>query len=619
MPEDFRYLAPDKEIWIPFRWAPDALSAAFFRRAHLVRAVARLRDGVGPEEALEELLGVAAGLEASYPETNTGLTAGITPLGDWLVGDRAVMLRALASAVAILLIAAAVNVGYLVLVRRKRREAELAIRRALGAGQSEIFSDAAAEAALVSLIGAGLGVLGSLWGMRWLASAAPPELLGSVEPTPSVSLVLLSVGIVAVSALFFTILPTRLGPATSGSAAMTPGSRAGTSSARARGIRGFVTVQVALSTVLIFSAALLTRSFVTLRSVDPGFDASGVLTFAVPFPDGSDEAAPERARAARQIVRDLEGLDGVVSAGAVRQLPVLGNGWTSFFSVEGRAPGEGSFEIAHRGADAGYFESMRVPLVAGRHVQDDEVGVVVVNETFARRAFGSSEALGQRIAFTEEPSESSTWWTVVGVVGDELQNGLRVEARPEVITPYTWDVPSTFRFVARTSGDPLALLPWARQVVRSIDASLPLDEVASLDGIVRDSLARDRFMTLVAGAFAFLAGLLAVAGVYGVTAQAAASWQREFALRLAVGARPANLFRSVLRRGAALVGGGLALGALLAVWSTRFIEAFLFETSGSDLPSLALVTLVIAISGLLATVPSALRAMRTDPARSLSP
>lgn len=618
MPADFRYLAPDKDLWMTFRWAPEARAAAFFRRAHLVRTVARLADGVTADEATEQLRAVAARLADGYPATNEGLTAGVTPLADYLVGDRKTTLRALLGGVGVLLIAACLNVGYLVIVRWKRRYREVAIRRALGAGTGAITGDAALESILLSLVGAGLGVLGSLLGMRLLGALAPPELLASVELRVSGPLLLLATGVMALAALLFTVLPMRTNRAVRAAEVATSGTRSAVSTGRARGIHAFVVLQVALSTVLIFSAVLLARSFVALRSVEPGFNPTGVLTFAVPFPDQSDEAGPERVRTARQIERDLAGVQGVVSVGAVRRLPVTGNGWTSLFSVEGRAPGEGSFEIVHREADRGYFDAMQVHLVRGRLFDDDEKGGLVVNEAFARRAFGDDEAIGRRIAFTGQPSERSTWWRIVGVVAGERQNGLRAAIRPEVFEHYSFDVPATFRFVVRTSSDPTAMIDRAREILRGVDPGLPMDEVATLDDIVSTSLARDRFVTTVAGAFALLAGLLAVVGVYGVTAQVAAGWQREFAVRLAVGARPRNLFASVLGRGAALVGGGLLFGSILAVWAARFVDAFLFETSASDPSVLVGSALLVGLSGLAAAVPSAVRAMRTDPARSLA-
>jgi predicted permease len=617
MPADFRYLVPNRDLWVTFRWAPDVRGAAFFRRAHLVRAVARLGDDVDRSEAEIQLRTVAGRLAEAYPSTNEGLTAGTTPLADYLVGDRVTTLRALLAGVGLLLLAACVNVGYLITVRWRRRSMEVALRRALGAGTTQLTENAALESLVVSTAGTALGLLSSVGGMRLLAALAPPELLAAADLRLSAPVLAGAAGTMAVAALVFTLLPVMASRDARSVRVIGRATRSAVGGRRAVGIRGFVVLQVALSAVLVSSAALLARSFVALRSVDPGFTAAGVLSFAVPFPDGSDEAAPDRLRLAAQIERDLYARAGVVAVGSTRRLPVLGNGWTSFFSTEGSDPGEGSFEIVHRGTTPGYFDAMRVALVGGRLFAADETDAVVINETFARRAFPSSGAIGRRIAFTEEPSESSRWFEIVGVVADERQNGLRADARPEVFTPIAFDVPSTFRFVVRTSGNPTALVEAAREVVRGVDSGLPLDEIADLEGVVSDSLARDRFVALVSAAFALLAGLLAVTGVYGVTAQAAAGWQREFAVRLAVGARPGSLFRVVLSRGLATVGTGVVLGMLGAVWATGFLEGFLFETSPLDPGTLVASALLVAAAGAAASLPSALRAMRTDPARSL--
>ena len=617
MGEDFRYLAPDRELWVTFRWDPTAPAAAFFRRAHLVRAVARLADGVTHEEAEEQLRAVAGRLAEAYPATNEGLSAGITPLDEYLVGDRDETLRALLAAVAILLVAACVNVGYLILMRWKRRHREVAIRRALGAGTAALARDAAVESLLLSAVGAVLGSAGSLLGMRLMASMAPPELLAAAELRPSLPLLGFAIGVMAMAALVFTVLPLRATGGVRATGAGAHSARSAVSARSARGIHAFVVLQVALSAVLIFSAVLLARSFVALRSIEPGFEPSGVLTFAVPFPDESDAAASARAATAERIAAELEELQGVVAVGAVRRLPVTGNGWTSLFAVEGAA-NEAGFEIVHRETGSGYFEAMQVPVLEGRLFDDAEPDALLVNETFARRAFGSESALGRRIAFTEQPSPSSTWWTIVGVIGDERQNGLRAEVRPEVFTHYRFDVPGTFRFVVRTGNDPSALIGRARDVLRAVDPGLPMDEIATLEDVVSGALAEDRFITLLASAFALLAALLAVVGVYGVTAQAAQGWQREFAVRLAVGARPSSLFAAVLSRGATVVGAGLVLGVLVAAWSLRFVESLLYGTSASDPLTLLLAVALVGGSGLAATLPSAVHAMRTDPARSLA-
>lgn len=618
MPPDFRYLAPDKELWVPFRWDPETLKAPFFRRAHLVRTVARISDLVTPAEATEQLRTVASRLAEAYPATNEGLSAGTTPLGEYLTGDRGETLRALLVAVGILLFAACVNVGYLVLVRWRRRRREVAIRRALGAGNRTLTRDAAVESMLLSVLGGGLGIVGSVFGMQVLSVMAPPELLASTELRLSAPLVLTAVGVVAGAAVLFTLLPLHGALSTLPATVASQGTRAAVSVKRGRGIHGFVVLQVALSAALIFSAALLARSFVTLRSVEPGFDASGVLSFAVPFPDQSDEAAAGRLATAEQITDDLRGLQGVVSVGTTREIPITGSGWTSSFSIEEEGSASSGFEIVHRTGDAGYFETMRVPVVRGRLIGEDEEDAALVNETFARRAFGSGDPMGRRIAYTSTPDDQTTWYRIVGVVGDERQNGLRSEVRPEVFNHFTFDIPATFRFVVRTGSDPSALVPRVRDVVRGVDPGLPMDEIATLDDVVSSSLAGDRFVTLIAGAFAVLAGLLAVVGVYGVTAQVAAGWEREFAVRLALGARPRSLFASVLGRGAVIVGAGLALGSVLALWSARFIQALLFETSSSDPEMLVVAAALVAGSGLAATLPSAVRAMRTDPARSLA-
>jgi len=335
------------------------------------------------EDAAVQLRSVAERLASEYPATNDGLSAGITPLREYLVGGRDMTLRALLGAVVILLLAACVNVGHLVLMRWTRRRREVGIRKALGAGPGALVRDAALENVLLSVLGAGVGVAGSLFGMKVLARLAPPELLASAELRVSGPLLAMSAAIMGLAALGFTFLPARATAGVSAAGFADQKVRSEVGVRRSAAIQSFVVLQIALSSVLIFSAVLLARSFVVLRSVDTGFTSAGVLTFAVPFPDASDERSEQRARTARQITRDVGDLPGVTATGAVRRLPVIGNGWTSFFTVEGASPDAQSFEIVHRGADTGYFETMRVPIHRGRLLRTDEGDALLVNETSA--------------------------------------------------------------------------------------------------------------------------------------------------------------------------------------------------------------------------------------------
>lgn len=619
MPESFRYLVPGVEVWVPFRWSAVQRESAFFRRAHLVRAVARLRDGATADAAAVQLRAVADRLAAAYPATNQGLSAGITPLGEYLAGDRAGPLGALLLGVLLLLLAAYGTVAYLIATRAARRAPDAALRRALGATTARLSGELLAEGAWLASLAGALGAIGSLGGMRVLAATAPDTLLGSVELGIGAPLVIALAASTVVSACLFSVLPALAGADLPAAGLLRP--LPGRSRARGswRLARAFVVLQVALSVMLLLGAGLLGRSLAALRRVDPGFDRHGVLTFAVPFADPGDDAAADRFRVAEALVDRVAGVDGVERAGMVRQLPILGSGWTSLYTIEGGDGEPGGVEIVHRSASAGYFEALRVPLLRGRMLAREDAGSgVVINERFAREAFGDGEPLGRRVAFTDSPSSGTSWWTIVGVVGDERQNGLGRPVRPEVFTDLTFDTPGTVRFVVRSSVPTGPLVAAVRDALGDIDPGLPVTEVAALDSIVSDSLATERFLLLLAGTFAALATVLAVTGVYGVTSQLAAEWRAELAVRLAVGAAPRALLGMVLGRALATVAAGLALGGAGALAGARVVASLLHGTSPADPVTIASVVVVLTGAGLLAALPAAAAAMRTDPARALS-
>jgi len=619
MPRGFEALGRGHELWRTFHWTRSAREQTWFRRAHLVRAVARLRSGVSPKEAESQVRSVAARLAQSYPGTNRGLSASLTPLQDFLVGDRETPLFLLLGAAALLLLLAAVNVGTVVLVRWAKRRRDLAVRAALGAQPRRLITQLLGECALIATAGAVLGTVAGMVLLRPLLALAPPDQL----PLDGVRLdgrfLVFAVLATGLSAVVLGLGPalqsTRVAPL---DALREGGGRGGSHTSRGV-IRWLVAVEVGLAVVLVVGAGLLGRSLGRLNAEDPGFDPNGVLAFTVPQPDESDEAAPARVRFAADFLARVRRLPGVVSAGATRALPTEGTGWTGDLSIEGVEDLPGLLEVVHRETESGYFGTMRVPLVAGRLFDDGDDAqsppVVMINEALA--AWFPGDPIGRRVANTKAPTPGTEWWTVIGVVGNERQRSLAEAPRPELFVSYRQDTPGRLRYVVRTAGDPRTLVDPIRTVLRAVDPALPLDQVETMTSVTRASLWREHFLFAVTSSFGLFASILAAMGVYGVAAQLSQSRVREFGIRVALGAAPRAMMGEVLRGALGMVAAGLGFGLVGALVVTRVLAGVLYGVSPTDPTTYLAISVVLAAIALGAVLGPALRATRVDPVRAL--
>jgi predicted permease len=551
LPPGFDFPSAGAQLWSPYGWEPGARQEAWFRRAHFVRPVARLRDGVTPEQARAELDAVALQLQEEHPALNKNMYAGLTPVRGWLVGSRERPLRALSAGVLVLLLLACANVGTLFLVRAGARSGELAVRRALGAGQRRILRQLLSEALL---IGAGAGALGL--GLAWLgiqgiASLRPVRIGGG--PAMSLEGPVLAF---ALAASVGTVLLFAGGPALSASrhgiAGVLRGS--GRSSVQRRRPVGqrLIPVQVALAVVLVLAAGLVSRSFGRLRAVDPGVDARGVHLFGLSLPEAPYEGPDAVLAFWDGLLEGIEALPGVERAAVTSGVPLTFSGWTS--QVVGRSwePGEIAFEVRHRSSSPGYFEVMGVPILRGRGFRPgdgrDGVPVAVVNRTFAETWFPDRDPLGEEITFDREPDENSVWRTIVGVVGDEHQGSLALPPDPEIWEPLGQDLFRPGLVVVRSAGVPEGLDAALREVVGSLDPRLPLIGLRPFQEVVDDAAGDARFLLLLFNSFGGLAFVLAIVGVYGVTAQTVRRRVPEFGVRMALGADARLVSRLVLGR-----------------------------------------------------------------------
>ncbi len=615
LPADFTLVGFRGEFWRPAVLPPEARTS--FRGRSLL-SLARLRPGVSPAAAQQELASVFDGLVREHPEMNTGWTLNVVPLREQLTSETRPALWAIFGAVVAVLLIACANVAALLLVRASGRRHEMAVKVSLGARPLHLARQLAIETAL--LVGAG-GVLGAALA-RVLTRVVSATALEAGVP-------LATDGTLGGAALAFAMAVTALtavvcglGPAlgartTPVSEVLREGGRGGVGG-RQR-MRGWLVAgEVAAATLILSGAALLGRSYVALQDVDPGFRAEQVLTARVAR--RGREAQDTEVAFGHEVVARLRALPGVSAAAATSFLPLDGNlGIGSTFFLEDRPePAVGERPVAdYRPVTPGYFATLQIPLRQGRDFTDaDVVGrprVAIVNEAFVRLLSADVPAIGRRLSDSLDQTQE-----IVGVVGNVTLASLDGELRPTIYLPFAQLPVGSLTFVVRAAGgDSAALGRAVEAAVRAVDPNQPVSDLRPLDDVVSQSLLRPRVASTALGLFAAAALLLAGIGVYGVVAYGVSQRRAEFGVRLALGAQPGDVVRLVLRQSMTMVLGGVAAGALLAVPLSSTLRSLLFGVGPGDPLTLAGVALLLVVAGVLASYLPARSGTRVDPVETL--
>ena len=621
MPAGFAFPSEATDLWQPWGWNPQSRQQTYFRRAHWLSVIARVKPGVSQEAANTQLQSVVARLQRDFPATNTRMGAGITPLHEFLVGDTRLPLLVLLGSVGLLLLIACANVGNLMLVKASGREREAALRLALGAGRTRLIRQALTESLVTSLLGGLAGLTLGWWGTRALQAVQPAGMLRVSEFQFDWVVLAYVLAITTVSGLLFGLAPALWSSRRLPLDALKNGGRGGSESRRIRrwGER-LVIGEIALALMLSIGAGLLVRSLLRLQQVDPGFDPTGVLTVRVPLPNGRYETDGKVLSFYARLDERLRGIAGVQSVGGVSQLSLETSGYTSDFTLEGWPSGTYGSEVAHRRVTPEYFRTMRTSVLAGRVITADDRAdspqVVVINEAFARKHFPGQDPVGKRVAFDRVPDSTTTWNTIVGVVKSQHQTKLSLEPQIEVFEPVTQS-PSGLYMVLRTAGDPASLGPAVRRVVGELDPALAIESMRTMEEVRARSLARERFLTTLLLVFAGVGLALAVVGVYGVMAHMARRRVREMGIRLALGAQANDVRWLVVRNGVRLVVIGLVIGTAGALVATRTMQAMLFGVAPKDPLTFVAVPVVLILTALVATWVPATYASRADPATAL--
>lgn len=621
MPASFEnVLQPDAELWTPLQY--DLSQGRAW--GHHLRMIGRARKGINPEQAKGELDGIMKVLARDYA---SGFAQGGGPsrgmlvqiLQNDLTQDVRPALFAILGAVLLLLLIACVNVSNLLLARSAQRRGEFAMRAALGAGRPRLIRQLLTESLLLATAGGLFGLIVAEFGVRALVLVSPPDL-----PRSSAIAVDHSVFAFALCLTMLVGVIVGLVPALDAcrkdlhTSAQQASGRAAHASRWTRAV--FVVAEVSLAVVLLVSAGLLLRSLQRLFAVSPGFDASNVVTMKVQTSGKrftEDSATRQFFAAALDAVRHVP---GVQSAAFTNQLPLSGDYEAYGLRLEPRAdhtPVE--YGVLRYGVTPGYFEAMRIPLREGRAFTelDNESAppAALVSESFAKAEFPNGTPLGRRLQL----GPRFTWFTIVGVVGNIKQLSLAVDDLHQVYTPTTqwhWADPE-LTLAVRSQLDPASLVPAIKRAIWSVDKDQPIVRVATMDSLLKSSEAQRRFALILFQAFALVALVLAVTGIYGVLSGAVVERTREIGVRAALGATPANVLALILRNGLALTLIGAALGTAGALVASRGLVTLLFGISRLDAGTyIGVIALLLTVSTIACWLP-AWRAANIDPAITL--
>ena len=639
MPPGFGH-PPRVELWAPLVLeGADATDA----RVRFIRMIGRLRPGVSVSRAREAVKGVAAGLAREDPETHGGWSATADPLASRYTGDVRPALLVLWGAVGFVLLIAAANVGSLLLARAADRAREVAIRASLGAGRGRLVRQLLVESVVLSTLGGGGGLVLAFWGVDLLTGLFPTTIANvAIPPLDAVHVdtpvLAFTLGLSLATGIAFGLAPAWQAARAALGPSLREGGRGSTEGRRQRRFRaGLVVGEVALALVLTTGAALMVRSFAHLRAGDLGFDPSDVMTARLILPDPSADASgrtdygygpPEKKRALYDhVLARLRELPGVEAAGATTFLPLSGWSGVRAFEVEGRpAPSPADRPQAQiEMVDEGYFRAMRMPIARGRGIDARDVAssprVVVVNQALARRIFGDEDPIGHRIDMRlrqQGPGAvAPDWREVVGVVGDVRQQGLAVAPEPELYAAYRQEPLPVIGLVVRARAGQTVRAEAIEQAVWSFDKDQPVLAVMPFSRLAADSITLRRASTLLLGAFAVVAVFLAALGLYGVMAHAVARRTHEIGIRMAVGARAADVLSMVVRDGLGLAAAGAGLGLVASLALTRVLGSLLYGVSATDPVSFGAVAAILLVVAAVASYIPGRRAARVDPVIAL--
>lgn len=601
-------------------WRPLAMKEADWRQrgGHYLFGIGRLRDGATLAAAQTELNQISHRLQQEFPASNAGWDTRLFDLRERTVGKIRPAMLTLLAAVGFVLLIACVNLANLLLSRASARRREIGIRGALGAGKGRLVGQLLTESLVLAGIGTSVGLLLAKLATRLMITIDPAVLPRANEISLDLRAVLVTAAIGVLTGILFGLAPALQMARADINSALRDGGRGNSVGFRRGNLRSLlVTGEVALAVLLLSGAVLMMRSFYRLQAVDPGFDATNVLTFRTFLPAATYAKDPQISGFYDRVLTKLRALPGVTSVGAASLFPLSSSdSWLEFNKV-GKPPKPPGQETSamYQGVTPGYFAAMKIPLKTGRLLRDSdappEPPVVVISEALAKKYFPGENPVGQRIDFGLKPAE------IVGIVGNVRHAVLDGDPPATIYVPQSQDASRGLYFAVRTASAPESLIPAVRAAVHELDAEVPLDGVGTVSNLVDTSLSQQRLTVLLLGIFAGLALVLAMIGIYGVLAYAVTQAAPEIGIRVALGASRTDVLRLVVSYGGILILTGVITGTAAALVVGRALSTQLYEVKATDPATYGLVGITLAVTGLVACLIPAWRAMRVDPLDSL--
>jgi len=622
LPRGFSY-PYHPEVWLP--WTFDPADG----RTHTLNVQARLKPGATLPQAEAELQTIAARLEKQYPDTNTGTRIEAERLRDVLLAGQQTVVHVLFAAVGFVLLLASTNVVNLLLARFVGRQREFAIRAALGASLARHVRLLLAENIVLALAGGGAGILLTFWTRPLLMALIPRDLtyvLDEVQVDTTVLAFALLVSL-AIGVILALVPALRVRRAEIDSL-LKDGGRSARGWGRHQVLRSLVVAQIALALMLLSGAGLLVQNFYRLQHADLGFASENLLALHVAFTDPAFLDTQRRSRIAGQIIERVSALPGISSVAAANYFPLTNGNRSAVFVEEGRPADPGAqLVVNHRLVTPRYFETLKIPLLAGRTFgpldSQTTEPVVIVSRAMARRYWPAEDAIGKRIRHVRGGT-AGPWMTVVGVVGDVREPLLPGRIRETWYLPFAqsddldadWDAMG-FALAVRTALDPAGAATMVKRMIWQVDGTLPIYDVVTAQQLRDDTFSRDRTTTAVFLCFAVFGLLMAALGTYGVLSYAVRARRHEMGIRIAVGALPQDILWLVLKQGGVLIAAGVAAGLAGAGLLRRFLSTLLSEIDVANPATIAGVVLLLSAVALAACYFPARRATRVDPMTAL--
>ena len=620
LPASFQFALRNADLWRPYQPSNVQLTR---RGLHGTNLIGRLKPGVTAAQVQSELSVIAKRIEQEHQDSHAGTTLKLVPLQEQIVGQVKPILMVLLAAVGFVLLIACANVASLLLTRSLARQKEVAIRAALGASRWRVIRQLLTESVLLSIAGGVAGLLIAYWGITGVVAILPDTQLNSLPFLRSLhidtSILLFSFGLSLLTGIVFGLAPALQSSRPDLNEVLKEGGRNTAGGAGHRLRSALVMSEIALAVVLLVGAGLMMKSLLRLLQSDVGFNPEKLLTLTVAVPPAKFTDANKQIEFFNQLKQRVDSLPGTTGSGTVDVLPLQGGNTTRFIVDGDPVPPPGQeIEANVRTVNESYFQTLGVPLIAGRMFDDrdratpNQGGPVIIGKTAADKIFAGRDPVGRKIVYGSAQAPPDI---IVGVVGDVKIGGLDEALRPVLYYPYKRFPGPGANLVVRTTGDPTAVVNSIRSEARSLEPDVAVFNVRAMDKVIADSPAAfmRRFPAVLISIFAGIALLLASIGIYGVVSYSVSQQTHYIGVRMALGARPADILKMVLRQGLTLALAGMALGVVAALALTRLLRSLLFEVQTTDVSTFAIVLGTLFFGALLACYLPARRATRVDP------